>query len=135
MAETPSFFLRPITLGKRRTGPPVLLDIYTDAGSPVAIASDDHLRAKIWATDDAAPAIDAELGGSPSKVEVVNLGDSSTPARIRVTFHETDTASLVPGTPYKFELILVDHSESDVNVTLCRGPVEVEGTATGDVGP
>lgn len=135
MAETPSFFLRPITLSKRRTGPPIVLDLYTEDGSPLAIASDDHLRAKLWATDDASPAIDAELGGATSKVEVVNLGDSSTPARIRVTFHETETAALVAGTSYTFELILVDHSDSDLNKALCRGPVEVVGTATGDVGP
>ena len=135
MADAPAFFLRPLTLSKRRTGPPIVLDLYTEDGTPLAIANDDHVRAKLWATDDATPAIDAEIGGSTSKVEVVDLGDSSTPARVKVTFHETDTASLVAGTPYTFELILVDHSDSDLNKALCRAPVDVVGTSTGDVGP
>lgn len=130
---TPLFFLPPLTLSKKRTTT-LTLDLYTSDGSPLPIASDDQVRAKIWDVDGTSPEIEISTDTTPSAIAVDELGDAGTPARVTIKFHQTDTDGLTPGTAYYFELFLVDHSDSDLAKPLCRADVVVLGTATGDIG-
>lgn len=131
---TPAFWIDPLDLFVRRTTK-YTFDLYNEDGSALVIAADDNVRAKVWSTDDATPDIEADIGSSPSEVEVVTLGTpGSTPAQVTVTFHQTDTADLDPAVSYKFELFLVDNSDDDLAKPLCRADVVVAGTATGDAG-
>ena len=130
----PTFFIPDITLTKRRTTL-LRLELYDESGDALPIAADDELRAKVWATDDATPDIDADTGTTDSKVIVNSLGSSGVPADVTVRFHEDDTATLTAGTAYTFELHLVDHSDSDLAKPVCRANVTVLGTPTGNSGP
>jgi hypothetical protein len=130
----PSLWIDPIDLFVRRTTK-YTFDLYNEDGSQLVIAADDNVRAKVWATDDATPDIEADIGSTNSEVEVVTLGvPSTTPAQVTVTFHQTDTADLDPAVSYRFELFLVDHSDSDRAKVLCRAEVVVNGSAAGDMG-
>lgn len=133
MTATPAFFLPPLTLSKRRTSA-LTLDLYTSDGQPLPIQSGDQIRAKVWATDEASPDIEISKDTTDSKITVVTVGSSGTPAQITVLFHQTDTADLTAGTQYYFELFLVDASDSNLAKPICRADVQVLGVATGSIG-
>lgn len=128
---TISFFLpSDITLVKRR-GKLLTFDLYDSDGSPLVIESGDDIAGKLWSTDDASPEISALKASSNSKTAIVTVGSSGvTPARVTMEFHPTDTANLVAGTLYSFELYLIDSSDSNKAKTLCRGFASVLGSST-----
>ena len=112
------------------------LDLYqADGVTPLVIDALDNVRAKLWATDGAAPAIDAEsLTPADSYVEIVTNGVvNTTPAKVRIHWHQTDTVGLTAGSVYKFELLLIDQSDGSKAKTICMGTCLVRGAATGDL--
>lgn len=131
----PAFVVGPIALSVRRSTE-VTFDCYDADGSAMVIDVADNVRFKVWATDDATPAVDADIGGATSEVIVDDYGTiNTTPARVRVIIDEAETTNLSTSSTYRFELILVDNSDGDRNKTICRGDVTLYGTATGTVGP
>ena len=133
MATQPTLFLPPIDVFHDRSTS-VTFDLYAADGTPAAFESADTFRYKVWSADGASPDIDASESGSESRVEVLDLGTAGvTPARVRCHFHEAQTDDLTVGTEYNFELLVWDDSASK-NVTICKGPLVVNGTAAGNVG-
>lgn len=131
----PSFVVGPISVSTRRSTE-ITFDCYDADGSALVVDVADNVRFKLWSTDDASPLVDADIGGATSEVIIDDYGTvGTTPARVRVIIDEADTASLSASTAYKFELILVDNSDSDRNKTICRGDATAYGTATGSTGP
>lgn len=106
-----------------------------DGKTPLGIDALDNVRAKLWYTDGASPDIEAEsLTPADSRVTVETNGvDGVTPARVRIRWHKNDTDALVADRLYKWELILVDESDSSQPKTVCMGTVLVRGAATGDL--
>lgn len=112
------------------------LDLYqADGVTPLVISALDNVRAKLWLTDAASPAIEAEsLTPGTSFVTVDSVGVvNTTPARITIRWDNSETANLTAGTLYKWELLLVDQSDGSEPKTICMGTVLVRGAATGDV--
>ena len=113
------------------------IDLYqADGVTPLVISALDNVRAKLWATDGASPAIEAEsLTPGTSFVTVNSVGVvNTTPARVTIRWDNTDTAGLTAGSVYKWELLLVDQSDGSEPKTICMGTCLVRGAATGDVG-
>lgn len=106
-----------------------------DGATALVIDALDNVRAKLWYTDGASPDIEAEsLTPASSKVIVETVGvANTTPARVRVRWHKSDTINLVADRLYKYELILVDESDGSEPKTICMGTVLVRGAAAGDV--
>ena len=131
----PQFWLPTIPLMQGRTSEAVI-DLYGADGSPLVLSVTDEIRAVVWSTDDAAPEIEADTGTTDSKVTVDSVGVvNSTAARVTVRFHQADTADLDAATDYKFELYLLDDSDSDLAKPICRAPVTVSGSSTSSVTP
>lgn len=107
----------------------VTLDLYgPDAETPLVIATADGVEARLWDTDGASPDFTTNKAGTDSKVTVVDEGVAgTTPARVTVRFHETQTNALAAGR-YNFELFLEDDSDSDLKKPLCRGTAVVKGS-------
>jgi hypothetical protein len=110
-------------------------DLYEATGAPLVISALDNVRAKLWITDAASPAIEAEsLTPGTSFVTVNTVGVvNTTPARVTVRWDNTDTAGLTAGNVYKWELLLVDQSDGSEPKTICMGTALIRGAATGDV--
>jgi hypothetical protein len=131
----PQFWLPTIELSQKRTSE-LVLDLYGADGSPLVLAADDEIRAAVWSVDGAAAEIVADTGTTNSKVTIDSLGVvNSTPARVTIRFHQTETVSLVVATAYTFELYLLDHSDSDLSKPICRAPVTVNGSSTSSIVP
>jgi len=112
------------------------LDLYqADGVTPLVISALDNVRAKLWITDGASPAIEAEsLTPGTSFVTVNSVGVvNTTPARVTIRWDNTDTAGLTAGNVYKWELLLVDQSDGSEPKTICMGTALIRGAATGDV--
>ena len=107
----------------------VTLDLYgPDAETPLVLQSGDDVEARLWQTDGGAPSFSTNKAGSDSKVTVDNVGvTGTTPARVTIRFHQTQTASLTAGR-YTFELFLEDDSDSDLKKPLCRGFATIKGS-------
>lgn len=68
-----------------------------------------------------------------SKVTVATVGaPATTPARVTVRLHQLDTARLTPG-DYFAELLLIDDDDGDLAKPVCRFPVTLKGSATGEL--
>lgn len=107
----------------------VTFDLYgPDAETPLVLQVADDVEARLWDTDGASPDWTTNTSGSDSKVTVNDVGSSgTTPARVTVRFHQTQTANLAIGR-YNFELFLEDDSDSDLKKPLCRGTAVVNGS-------
>lgn len=136
--STASFILPEKQISFGRYAKIVVLLYEADGETELAIEAGDNVRFKLWATDGAAPAIDAERGspdGITSCVEVTTNGVAGvTPARAVIHLESGDTDGLTVGTQYYGEVILVDDSDSDRAKPMGRFPIQVLGTATGDIG-
>lgn len=107
----------------------VTLDLYgPDGETPLVLSVSDVVEARLWDTDGASPDWTANTSGTESKVTVVDVGTSgTTPARVTVRFHETQTAAIAAGR-YNFELFVKDDSDGDLSKPLCRGSAVVNGS-------
>lgn len=131
----PSVYIEALDIFDGRSISPEF-DCYNEVGDPLVIAVDDQVRFKVWSVDDATPEIEASLATTNSKVQIVDYGVvNTTPARVRCVFHQTDTAALVATTQYRFELLLIDHSDADKAKVMARGDVIVSGSPGGSIAP
>jgi hypothetical protein len=135
--STASFVLAEKQISFGRYARIAVLLYEADGETPLAIAADDNVRFKLWATDGAVPAIEAERAaqnGTTSVVEVTTNGAAGvTPARAVIHLESGDTDGLTVGTQYQGEVILVDNSDYDRAKPMGRFPIQVLGTATGDI--
>lgn len=135
MAANPSFDIPQQLVLVQGRSLPWAFNLYDVARAPLVVDALDNVRAKLWTTDGASPAIDAEsLTPADSYVEIVTNGVvNTTPAKVRIHWHQSDTAGLTAGAVYKFELLLIDQSDGSKAKTICMGTVLIRGAATGDV--
>jgi hypothetical protein len=197
----PSALFDEIVLSPRRTWEYRFECYEADGLTELVVQSSDVFRFKVWLTDDATPALEADSVGPGSqaftnvaatdvitsaahgrqdgdKVHVASSGTlpaplsagttyfvrdattntfklalssggsaidltdtgsgthtwyKNTPATVTVRFGQLDTASLTEG-DYEGELTMVDDSDNDYIKEICRGRVNVRGTATGEIG-
>lgn len=93
--------------------------------------ANDNVLVKIWSVDGAAAAIECESETpGTSYVDIVSNGTAGvTPATINVFLAKAATATLVVGTQYYGEVVLVDDSDASKEKSLGKFPITIIGTA------
>ena len=118
-----------------------LFKLYKPNGKPAAIDTAVVARFKLSRDADDLLLLDIDSvlaldGGSVCTVVAYGT-DDVTPAEVKVSFAQEDTADLTPGDAYEGELCIVDPSEANPPNAIKRaghGPVVIKPSAGGDVG-